>query len=175
MRSFEKGHRVVINRGDSPFRDQHGVVESMDKETGKVEILFDGNDVPVFMANGNVMWEDRVKANAQAVPSGNPKLSVEAIEAVVGSATEVKPGPITSTGTTRECICGCGGEISKKAKGFLPGHDQRHKGNLIRIMQEGGENADFAESELRRLSWRTNAEIVELKAKARPKAVSITA
>lgn len=171
LRQFHKGERVVVNRGDGPYRNRTGTVETMNPETGTTEVMFDGDEIPAFISNGNLQWESKIKPTAKAVPG---TLTVEGVEALVGPATASTPGPVVDTATTRECICGCGGAISKKAKGFRPGHDQTHKGNLIRIMQEGGPQAEFAESELLRLKWRTSAEIVELKNKVKPKAVPVS-
>lgn len=49
-------------------------------------------------------------------------------------------------GTAKECACGCG-EMTGGGT-FRPGHDARHKGNLLRRIDEGGEDGEAALEEL---------------------------
>lgn len=49
-------------------------------------------------------------------------------------------------GTPRECGCGCG-EMTGGGI-FRPGHDARHKGNLLRRIDEGGADGEAALEEL---------------------------
>lgn len=41
----------------------------------------------------------------------------------------------------KPCACGCGGETKRT---FLPGHDQRHRGNLLRQIRAGGSEGEAA-------------------------------
>lgn len=49
--------------------------------------------------------------------------------------------------TPRECQCGCG-EITSGGN-FRPGHDARMKGQLIRLVEEGGPEGEAALERLR--------------------------
>lgn len=51
-------------------------------------------------------------------------------------------------GTPKECACGCGDMTGGGT--FRPGHDARHKGNLLRRIDEGGEDGQAALEELRK-------------------------
>lgn len=51
-------------------------------------------------------------------------------------------------GTPKECACGCG-EMTGGGI-FRPGHDARHKGNLLKRIDEGGEDGEAALEELRK-------------------------
>jgi hypothetical protein len=50
-------------------------------------------------------------------------------------------------GTPRECACGCG-ELTGGGT-FRPGHDARFKGNMLRLIREGGEAGEEALDRLR--------------------------
>jgi hypothetical protein len=172
-KQFEVGQKVLINRGSA--KGTTGTVLGQHPLEGTVEIDVDGTSV--FSSNGNVIWAEAQQPVAQPVPNAKParnrKPTLAQIESVVGESTE---GAVTETTDTKEprlCICGCGKEISKKAKGFRSGHDQAHKGNLIALMVGGGEQAEWAENELRRLNWRSDAQIAELKRAAKPKAIPV--
>ncbi|MGW9168705.1 hypothetical protein [Agromyces sp. NPDC055658] len=44
------------------------------------------------------------------------------------------------TGSTAECLCGCGGTVSTKAN-YKPGHDARHAGTVARAIVENPKQA----------------------------------
>ena len=59
----------------------------------------------------------------------------------------------------RECACGCGGMT--KGGRFLPGHDAKHKGNLIRTVREKGPGALAAGQELVKRGWKSQEWVVQ--------------
>lgn len=62
-------------------------------------------------------------------------------------------------GTPKECACGCG-EMTGGGN-FRPGHDARHKGNLLRAIDEGGPSGEAALEELRKHPNLTNIKDAE--------------
>lgn len=161
MKLFEAGEQVNIVRGN--FKGTSAWVKSMDEETGRLT-LHNGLGVEFDMAQGNVSRTTPEKANANFEPDlddANADISEDGIR-TEGQVIVVKPKAKTEK-VQLPCECGCGALANYK-RHFLPGHDQRHKGNLIEAMQNGSPEA---EEELRKRGWRTNAEIIALKAKAR--------
>jgi hypothetical protein len=65
----------------------------------------------------------------------------------------------------KRCACGCSLIVNPK-RHFAPGHDQRHKGNLLRRFDGGDESAAV---ELMERGWKTNDEL-EARAEKREKA-----
>jgi|GEM_PF-6876111 len=64
----------------------------------------------------------------------------------------------------KRCECGCGVVVTKR---FAMGHDQRHKGALLRAFDGGNSEAG---DELVERGWRTANELEERRAKAETKA-----
>ena len=59
----------------------------------------------------------------------------------------------------RECACGCGGMT--KGGRFLPGHDAKRKGSLIRAVREKGPGALAAGQELVKRGWKSQEWVVQ--------------
>ena len=57
----------------------------------------------------------------------------------------------------KRCECGCDQIVNSK-RHFAPGHDQRHRGNLLRRFDSGDERAAV---ELVERGWRSNDELQE--------------
>ena len=62
------------------------------------------------------------------------------------------------------CTCGCGEPVHHRAS-FRPGHDSRHKGNLLRAARAGDGDA---RAELRFRGWADDARIDAVPAKDDP-------
>lgn len=88
----------------------------------------------------------------------------ELLKARAGSVAEA-PAEEPIAEQTR-CECGCG-EATAKRRVFRQGHDQRHKGNLLRLAVAG---SDAALAELVQRSWRTEADVLGRRADAEAKA-----
>jgi hypothetical protein len=82
---------------------------------------------------------------------------------------EVEVTPVEVEKDVKLCECGCGDAVSLKSR-FRPGHDARHRGNLLRRFDAGEEAAAV---ELMNRGWATNDELEarhersEAKAKAK--------
>jgi hypothetical protein len=77
------------------------------------------------------------------------------------SSTKATTTPKDETEFKR-CECGCGVIVNPK-RHFAPGHDQRHKGVLLRKF-DGGDTA--AAVELTERGWRSEAELAKRRATA---------
>lgn len=73
--------------------------------------------------------------------------------------TEAEPLPL--------CSCLCGSRVRYPGRMFLQGHDQRHKGNLLRAVGRLDQNAAY---ELVKRSWKSADEVAYLWSKAQAKA-----
>lgn len=177
FKRFEEGQAVLIERGRN--KGTRGVVVQFDEETGRVGIEKENGTV-AWAANGTVNWDRGQAYDPSAfeveAPAVEPAFSEyardpEVIEEQEGTLeiTDTEEGilveaKVPAKSTKKEpkpCQCHCG-ELANPGRMFLPGHDQRHKGNLIRAMQGGSEQA---EAELRLRKWRTENEILQLKTK----------
>jgi hypothetical protein len=82
---------------------------------------------------------------------------------VMAKATTVKVST-TAQADYRECECGCGAEVTRR---FLPGHDARYKGQLLKRLDAGDNEAqDILISN----GWYTLDRLNERRAKAEAKA-----
>ena len=65
------------------------------------------------------------------------------------------PVVVEATTEAATCGCGCGREV-KSGRSFVQGHDQAHKGNLLKAAAAGDEEAYV---ELLNRSWKTEEQI----------------
>lgn len=167
MKIYNKGEQVNVVRG--ALKGISGIVDEMDNETGEVTIT-NGDGIYVKVSNGCLARpskpQDLMPILEKTEDEPEPEVvAVEVREEV--APTQIAKPVAKKTGETKAQLCACGcGELTNpdKVREFVMGHDQRHKGNLIRAMQAGSEEA---EAEIRRRQWRTEAEIMALKKKAR--------
>lgn len=65
------------------------------------------------------------------------------------------------------CGCGCGNSVLRKSRTYLQGHDQRHRGQLLRAFDKGDAGAG---DELVKRGWKSDAELADRKLVAEEKA-----
>lgn len=73
-----------------------------------------------------------------------------ACEALPPVSVEEPPAPRVDPGTPstgRKCHCGCGSSVKRR---FLPGHDAKLKGRLVREARSG---SDAAKQQLEEYGW----------------------
>jgi hypothetical protein len=86
-------------------------------------------------------------AKVAGVPVGNKKAAKKA-------ASSRAPKQSKAAKTVRDCICGCGG---KTGGAFVPGHDARFKGWLIKIAKGESKPSDLMSASLAHPARRTRA------------------
>lgn len=177
FKQFEVGQDVRIFKGKN--KGIEGTCAGFNEETGAVEIeKADGNTV--VAANGVVDWIKNEFYDASEFDVDMSDVDEEPVEPafseyardpeLIEAEAEPEVKPITPKKESKPCQCGCG-LFASKGKMFRPGHDQRHKGNLIRAMQEGSVEA---EQELIKRRWRTENEILDLKSNRKNPITSVS-
>jgi hypothetical protein len=88
--------------------------------------------------NSTNRQEEDEMAKVAGVPVGNKKAAKKA-------ASSRAPKQSKAAKTVRDCICGCGG---KTGGAFVPGHDARFKGWLIKIAKGESKPSDLMSASL---------------------------
>lgn len=73
-------------------------------------------------------------------------------------AVSVEPAPeVVEVKKLPKCQCGCGKEVLKNNRSYLQGHDQRHRGILLRLSDRGDEESSEL---LVRKGWYSGLELI---------------
>lgn len=187
MKQYESGETVNVVRGRD--KGKRGVVANMDETTGEVTIIDENTEREITVANGTLVRvslkkEAQEKAVAEIVAAKEPEeedlVSDEEIRASGGTVRyvgglRIEGGERTPAANVKLCECGCGRVTNRlsatKFRQFRSGHDQTHKGNLIRAMQAGSEDA---KTELLTRKWRNENDILQLMKKTRNEQIDLS-
>lgn len=161
LKGVDAGHQIGLNEQGSIAYDPKTppvaftTIERVERNTTGTTLHF---------AGGTSKWGGRATKYWVAAPVETIEVPANLVELTTDEApaAPAKPAKVAKAAQApSKCECGCG---KMAARRFLPGHDAKLKGQLIRTAVEGGKAGDKAREELASRGWSKFLEASEAKA-----------